>query len=240
MELHAVSAIKREFAELSSGRHGREVFTLLVRLEPDLLAIGASDLFELYQSLNYRSANASDEPWKITTALLRQRAVDPLVTLGLVAALAPGLQAIARRLSWGADGPWSDSEEFGADVVTEAWAVLNEVDEQTIVFPERTILRYVRRRMEALIDRQRRRCRLETAISEVDDPIDPSPIADLDLLALALSGIAGRVIPIESARLVFAHRVLGYSIPEIAAVSGSPRETVRRRSVHAEALLCAI
>jgi DNA-directed RNA polymerase specialized sigma24 family protein len=240
MDLHAVSAIKREFAQLSSGRHGSAVFAHLIQLEPDLWATGASDLFELYQTLNCRSMNASAEPWKITTALLRQRAVDALVTLGLVAALAPGLQAIARRLSWGADGPWSDAEEFGSDLVAEAWAVLGEVDAQIIVFPERTILRSVRRRMEALIDRERRRGRVETAISELDDPIDPTPVADLDLLALALTGIAGKVIPIESARLVFAHRVLGYSIPEIAAVAGSPRETVRRRSVHAEALLCAI
>ncbi len=214
----------------------------LLSREPDLAATGATSLPELLTHVTGPPPGAMVPHWRVTAALVRSLEVDELVALGILVALQPGLRAVARQLDWGRGGPWPGRESFGGDLVSTAWDVLASVGGTTLAFPERTVLRRVRQRLAWQRRTVRRRTERERPVPDVElagssDPDVPrrpgwrpsvpgDAAVDVRLATLsvldALSGALREARAVELSRsdvaIVYAHRVLGYSLRDIADV----------------------
>lgn len=197
------------------------------------------------------------EHWDLTSALIRQFHTSELVGLGLLNALLPGLVHVAHTLSWGRDGPWQDPEAFAADLLTTAWTVLETMGGSSVAYPERRVLDRVRRQLGHQREAAHRHAQRAWPISsqpsvrlarpglarypirdQVLDCEEVHPISVLESLAIALERVGGVEIPREDAKLLFAHRVLGYSLAELAAQSGEKIAALKYRRRRAEAILC--
>lgn len=235
MDLSAITNLKNEWKRRSRSKHADAVFSRLVVNEPVLNGAGLRSLADLARS----QQGLFEEPWEVTAALVRQFALDELVGLALLVRLSPGLLATAREFDWGRTPPWSSAEALAADVVSTGWEVLAQYGGTTLAYPERTILRTIRRRLGSQRSAARRRSlREQLAGGGADDFSDPAPIPVLDELALALR-LHKSQVPRRDLQLIFDHRVLGLTFREIAAASGVSVSAIEQRSYRAESALCA-
>jgi DNA-directed RNA polymerase specialized sigma24 family protein len=240
------------------------VLAALLEREPDLVATGARSIPEVLEHVTDPPPGAPVPHWRVTAALLRCLDVDELVALALLVALRPGLIAVARQLEWGRGGPWPGREAFTSDLVSTAWDVIASVAGTTVPFPERTLLRRVRQRLArqrravqrraererpmadveiaeaADREAERRPGRRPNARAEASCDVRVATLPVLDALSAALRDARDVDLPGADADLVYAHRVLGYSLREIAARSRMATTTVRLRCRRAEELLCAL
>jgi DNA-directed RNA polymerase specialized sigma24 family protein len=260
MSAAAISTIGHDWSVRARRPHALEVLQALQREEPDLAATGAVTLIELFDQVSRPSTNATVPHWQVTAALLRRLDLDELIGVGLLVALRPGLIGVARQLDWGRGGPWPDAEAFASDLVSTAWDVLASVAGTTVAFPERTLLRRICQRLAWQRRVGRRRLERERLVADVelagdDDARRPGrrraaprePTCDLrlvtlpvlDALGVALSSVPAEELSAADVAIVYAHRVLGYSLREIAARSRLGTTTVRLRSRRAEEVLCA-
>ena len=260
MDIAAISSLRRDWALRSRRPRADKVFEALVAAEPDLAAVGARDLASLVRALSEPPLCCAVSHWQIASALLRQFELDRLVGLGLLSSLVPGLVRIGRSLDWGRGGPWDDVEAFACELLATAWSVLARMAGETVDYPERCALDRVR---AALCD-QRRTARRQQArlrcVSLSSPPPgrpkarpgrgeegadweleDPQPLSVLESLAMALGSIGPTALSPGDVRLIFAHRVLGYSLREIADHIGEDKpDRLQHRSQIAERLLCTM
>ena len=236
MDLPAISNMHGEWKRRSRSKAADALFARLVSLEPDLARVGARSLADL---IDGQQRLFDTEPWKVTSALIRQFPLDELVGLALLVRLSPGLLGVARALDWGRCPPWYDAEALSADVVSTAWEVLHHHGGTSLDYPERTILRAIRRRLESERAKSRQRSNCEQPAGDrTNDLCDPAPIPVLDELAMALR-LHEPQLPLRDLELIFRHRVLGLTFREIAAVSDMSVSAIEQRSYRAEAALCA-
>ena len=248
MHANAIAAIRAEWARRSRSPHAAAVLDQLVAAEPELAAVAATSLEGLFAALEQPGASTTQH-WRVVAALIRRFETDELVGLGLVAALSPALLRVARRLDWGHGGPWTDAQSFAADLISETWFVLSDMAGQSFDYPERAIVDRLRRRLAHHRSRfqagQQREApteasTLEGSANRRDRFLgEPRRATTLDALAVALTDFAAHPVGRDDLRLVFATRVLGYSIAELAARGEGCRRTLEYRRVRAEAALCA-
>ncbi len=260
MRADALERIERDWRARCRHASAAAVLEALREREPDVARLGASSWCELIDQLGRAAPDAAVPHWRVTAALLRCQDLGELVSLGLLVALRPGLLAVGRRLDWGRGGPWPGREDFIGDLVSTAWDVLVSVSGTTLEFPERTVLRRVRQRLawqrlalRRRVERERPVPDVETADAECEPSRRPgrrpglgSGERDVRLATLpVLDALGGALEDVRDARLdradvaiVYAHRVLGYSLREIAARTALATTTVRLRCRRAEALLC--
>ncbi len=235
MDIAAITSLRRDWAVRSRRPRADKVFEALVAAEPDLAAVGARDLAGLVRALSEPPLCCTVSHWQIANALLRQFELDRLVGLGLLNSLVPGLLRIGRSMDWGRGGPWDDVEAFACELLATAWSVLSRMGGETFDYPERCALDRVR---AALCDQRRTaRCRERklrcTSLSspppgrprgrsgrgeeEADWELeDRQPLSVLESLAMALRSLGPTTLAPSDVRLIFARRVLGYSLREIA------------------------
>lgn len=255
MELFAITAVRHEWAARSRGPGAVALFEHLARSEPDLALVGATSLAELFGALAGPAKGCPVARWDITNALIRQFHTDELVGLGLLSALVPGLIHVAATMQWGRGGPWGDTESFAGDLVATAWTVLAGLGGSTVTYPERRVLDRVRSQLghqRAMARQREQRCSSLSASYSPErpshewaggpnrdlEPEDPQPLSVLETLTLALRRFECSQVPREDLRLLFAHRVLGYSLSELAEHGGEKLAALRYRSRQVEALLC--
>jgi hypothetical protein len=237
MNLTAITNIRRDWERSSRLPRAQTLLLELASREPDIAALSASTLQEAMVSSGFTPLPGV-ETWRITAALLRQFQLDQLVGLGLIVRLSPGLIAMAGSFGWGRDAPWGDVDAFSCDLVRSAWEVLHHLGGRTIAYPERTILR----RTYDQLHRQRRSAQYRASYEELAgertiEYADPHPISVLDELAFALS--KKHEVRKQDLQLIYRHRVLGLTFPELAAASGTSVRALEQRSHRAEAALCA-
>lgn len=261
MAVGAFVGVTHEWAARARGGHAAVVLETLLAREVDLAATGVRSVPELLAHITDPPLGATVPHWRVTASLVRCFALDDLVGLTLLVALQPGLVAIGRQLDWGRGGPWTDSATFTADLVSTTWDVLASVAGSTVDYPERTVLRRVRQRLAWQRRAVRRRVERERPVADVelaggDDPHTPrrpgwrpsvagetagdvrlTTLPVLDALGAALREVRGAELAAGDVAIVYAHRVLGYSLREIAARSSMPTTTVRLRCQRAEELL---
>jgi len=259
MELHAINALRPEWERRSRGPQAEALLRDLQAAEPDLRATGARTLRELF---SYASGDLSSEAvarWDVTTALIRQFGASELVAVGLLAFFVRGLLTIATAFEWGR-GLWADRETFAVDLVSTTWTVLAEVGGTTLEYPENSVLDRVRCRLRHQRDGFRREeGRLTHAARPgsgpyssgggdafgewdalvVDSVPDEHPISVLEELGRALGSLGQETVSRDDARLLFANRVMGYELSEIAAATGVKVEALKYRRRSAEAALLA-
>lgn len=245
MQARAISSLRREWRTRSTSAAATALLERLTTAEPDLAALGASSLGELFEAL--RSPGCRVPRWQIVSALTRQLDQDDLVALGLLSTFVPGLIRVATRLRWGEGGAWESAEAFGHDLVTEAWSSLVQAAAGAQPFPERYVYDRVRWRLRDQIraaKRHRRREQLAAgygggSTAAWPDWEDERSLSVLGMLAIALCRIDASSLPRDDVQLLFAHRVLGYSFAELAEQSGAKAAALKYRSHRAETLLCA-
>jgi DNA-directed RNA polymerase specialized sigma24 family protein len=238
MNLTAITKLRHDWEDASRSTRAQTLLVELAAREPDVAAFGAATLPELVVTAELPAGQSAIESWRITAALLRQFHLDQLVGLGLLVRLSPGLIAMAGSFGWGRDAPWADIDAFACDLVRSAWEVLHSLGGSTIAYPERTVLRKIYHQLHAQRRAAHRRASYEELAGErTVEFADPYPISVLEELAFALS--TRREVRPQDLQLIYRHRVLGLTFPELAAASGVSVRALEQRSSRAEAALCA-
>lgn len=246
--LRPIDQLARHWAADCRSAASAAALELLAAAEPAVAALGGHDLGDVVAYLRdpgARPAPASPpggsvQAARVIQAMLRSQRVHPLVPRAILQAVLPGLVGVARRLGWGAGGEWSDGGAFFVDVLTTAWETIVEWEGDDRPYALLDLLSAVRCRMRRQLLRHR-------AVVEHHAPAtDPVTVAgtcgagssDLDELARAIDDAVGSGMDATDASVLYAHRVLGYTLTELSQLTGRSRRTLgERRDRAAQALL---
>ena len=227
----------------------RDALSALVRAEPDVGLVGARDLGDVVDALvgsarptpaRERGPDERAHAAALFRTMLRSGRVHPMVQRALVQALTPGLVGVGRRLGWGQGGEWDSRGAFTLDAIATAWEVVEEWSGQDRPYAVLDVLSAVRCRLRRRIIRHRALQRSER-IASFEDHLSERAAADgsdVEELARAIERERGNLEDAD-ALVLYAHRVLGYSLSELAAWSGHSRRLLATRRDRATAALIA-
>jgi hypothetical protein len=176
----------------------------------------------------------------LVRVLLREAPVDPLISRILVQALLPGLVSVAGKLRWGQGGDWEDGSEFFGELLSTTWLVLTDWSGQDRPYAVLDLLSAIRCRMRRQLFRAKERRQLATPLtSDVLATQVVRPETDLEELSRILIELCRQGMRVEEVQVLYAHHVLGFSIAELAAVTGRDRRALYARRDRGQRRLCA-
>jgi hypothetical protein len=231
-----------DWKAISRGSESKHALALLAAKEPEVAATHALDLEQLVALLRGAIGDPSGS-WapRVLQAMLRAQSVHPLISRAILQALVPGLVTVARRLSWGSGGDWTDGGTFFSDLITTAWEVITEWRGEDRPYALLDLLSAVRCRMRRQI--LSRRSAREIAVGpELDRRLGARAsggISDLEVLALTIDDLAGSQLDPTDAAVLYGNRVLGLSMTELARMTGRSRRFLADRRRRAEEQFCA-
>ena len=242
--LRPIDQLAADWHARSHSPESREALARLARAERVVASLGACDLGDVVASLAHsREADSRYGAAKVLQAMIRSQAVHPMIPRAILQAMMPGLVVAAKRLAWGAGGDWQGPGPFLSDVVTTAWEVIVEWAGQDRDYAVLDLLSAVRCRLRRQLLRQR------TARERLAFGVDPdhlrqpqwaSGTTDLDELARAVNRAVQHDLDTFDAAILYANRVLGLTIAELARITGrSPRHVVGRRDEAVRKLVAA-
>ncbi len=181
-----------------------------------------------------------EEAAHIVRVLLRESGAAPFVSRMLVQALVPGLVTVAGKLRWGQGGEWQDASEFFAELLSTTWLVIEEWSGQDRPFAVLDLLSAVRCRQRRQLFRAKDASERSTPLGSGDGDGDGNePAADggpaavgetgLEQLTKTLIGLHLEGMRLDEVQVLYAHHVLGYSIAELALVTGRDRRALYTR-----------
>lgn len=181
-----------------------------------------------------------EEAARLIRVLLREAGADPFIPRLLVQALLPGLINVAGKLRWGQGGDWQDGEEFFCELLATTWCVIGEWAGQDRPYAVRDLLSAIRCRVRRQLFRSKELASRVQAIG-AEEVMDRGTTAEtvLDELARAVIDERGQGMPLDEAQVLYGHNVLGYSIAELAALTGRDRRALYTRRNRARRRLCA-
>ncbi len=181
-----------------------------------------------------------DEAARLVRILLREAGADPFVTRMLVQALVPGLISVAGKLRWGQGGDWQDGEEFFGELLSTTWCVIAEWAGQDRRYAVLDLLSAIRCRLRRQLFRAKDRAARTIAMG-ADDAADRGASTEtlLDELARTLVDHHRAGMPADEVEVLYTHSVLGYSIAELAVVTGRDRRGLYARRDRARRRLLA-
>jgi hypothetical protein len=181
-----------------------------------------------------------EEAARLVRVLLREAGSDPFIPRLLVQALVPGLISVAGKLRWGQGGDWQDGEEFFCELLATSWCVIGEWAGQDRPYAVRDLLSAIRCRARRQLFRAKELRSRVIAMGE-EDVMDRGTTAQtmLDELARAVIDERGQGMPLDEAQVLYGHNVLGYSIAELAALTGRDRRSLYTWRNRARRRLCA-
>ncbi|HWD55259.1 MAG TPA: hypothetical protein VG346_09050 [Acidimicrobiales bacterium] len=180
---------------------------------------------------------ARDEAARLVRVLLREAGTDPFVLRLLVQVLVPGLVAVAGKLRWGQGGDWQDGEEFFGELLSTAWCVVTEWAGQDRRYAVLDLLSAIRCRLRRQLFRSKD---LAARIVASGSPERSAPSETLlDELARAVIDQHRDGAPAEELQVLYGHSVLGYSMAELADLTGRDRRGLYTRRDRARRRLCA-
>jgi hypothetical protein len=171
-----------------------------------------------------------EEAAHIVRILLREAAAEPFVTRMLVQALVPGLVTVAGKLRWGQGGGWQDASEFFAELLSTTWLVVQEWSGQDRPFAVLDLLSAVRCRQRRQLFRDKDASMRVTPLgpSDLDEP-GTAGETGLEQLTKTLIDLHLDGMRLDEVQVLYAHHVLGYSIAELASVTGRDRRALYAR-----------
>jgi DNA-directed RNA polymerase specialized sigma24 family protein len=181
-----------------------------------------------------------EEAAALIRVMLREAPVDPLVVRCLIQALLPGLLTIAARLRWGQGGDWDDGSEFFSETLSTTWMVVTDWAGQDRPYAVLDLLSAIRCRMRRQLFRARdlRQSQVHMT-SGVTEPRVSHTETDLEVLARTLIDLRREGMRTEDVEVLYAHHVLGFSIAELALVTGRDRRSLYARRDRGRRRLCA-
>jgi hypothetical protein len=152
----------------------------------------------------------------------------------------PGLVSVAGKLRWGHGGDWRDGEEFFGELLTTAWCVVAEWAGQDRRYAVLDLLSAIRCRLRRQLFRSKDQSKRVISMGEEAVDLRSSTETLLDELARALVDLGAREdMPLEELQVLYSHSVLGYSIAELAALTGRDRRGLYTRRDRARRRICA-
>jgi DNA-directed RNA polymerase specialized sigma24 family protein len=187
-----------------------------------------------------RGRAAREEAARLVRVLLREAGTDPFVARMLVQALVPGLVSVAGKLRWGEGGDWQDGEEFFGELLATTWCVIAEWAGQDRPYAVLDLLSAIRCRLRRQLFRSKDLSEKAYRHGSRDFP-DRFTESEtlLDELARVLVDQHPRGMPREELEVLYSHCVLGYSISELATLSGRDRRALYSQRDRGRRRLCA-
>jgi hypothetical protein len=181
-----------------------------------------------------------EEAAALIRIMLREAAHDELLVRFLIQAVLPGLLTVARRLRWGQGGDWEDGSEFFSEMLSTTWMVLFEWSGQDRTYAVLDLLSAIRCRMRRQLFRAKDHQHLQVQMTPgLVEPRATNSETDLEVLARTLIELRHEGMPAEDVEVLYAHHVLGYSIAELAVVTGRDRRSLYARRDRGHRRLCA-
>jgi hypothetical protein len=181
-----------------------------------------------------------EEAARLISVLLRESADDPFLSRVLVQALLPGLIGVAGKLRWGKGGEWQDTDEFFGELLETAWLVLQEWAGQDRPYAVLDLLSAIRCRMRRQLFRAKDRGgRTFPLGAESEEGGWGRAETDLEELTRILIERHRGGMSLEQVQVLYANSVLGYSITELATMTGRDRRVLYARRHRGRHNLCA-
>ena len=191
-----------------------------------------------------RGARQREEAARLVRVMLREADGDPFVSRMLVQALVPGLVAVAGKLQWGRGGDWQDGEEFFGELLSTTWLVLQEWAGQDRPYAVLDLLSAIRCRLRRQLFRAKDADGRSTSLTPELMEMGLAGLAttrhetDLEELARLLIELHGEGMRPDEVEVLYAHHVLGYSIAELASLTGRDRRALYARRDRGQRRLC--
>jgi hypothetical protein len=230
MDSPTIKRLRSEWQAIGTTPQSSTACHRLAECESVVADLEVGNLAELVAALSLPSGRLSrNEAAEVIAAMLRSADVDALVPRAIIEALIPGILALPRSLDL-ADGPWCDFDAFYGDAVSALWELTTTWSGTNRPYAAGDLLSGVRTRLRTLQATERRhRCRQ----TSTPDPLDTLPASigrtGEELLAAALVDATGHGLTIADAAVLYATRVLGMSLAEVADIAGVPAGHLRRR-----------
>jgi hypothetical protein len=129
-----------------------------------------------------------------------------------------------------AEGPWCDLDAFHADAVSALWELTTRWSGTNRPYAAGDLLSGVRTRLRTLQSSERRhRSRQSDTPGELDTLPASIGRTGEELLAAALAEAPGHGLKVADAAVLYATRVLGMSLAEVADIAGVPAGKLRYR-----------
>src|SRR5450759_3167236 len=165
----------------------------------------------------------------VIAAMLRGADADVLIPRAIIQALIPGVLALAQRVDT-AGGPWCDLDAFYADAISALWELTTSWYGTHRPYAAGDLLSGVRTRLRTLQSSERRhRSRQSGTPGELDTVSASIGRTGEELLAAVLAEATGHGLKVADAAVLYATRVLGMSLAEVADIAGVPAGHLRRR-----------
>ncbi|HXN60136.1 MAG TPA: hypothetical protein VN886_06745 [Acidimicrobiales bacterium] len=188
------------------------------------------DLAQLITALPLSSHRLSrHQAAAVIAAMLRSADVDALIPRAIIQALIPGVLALSRRIDVAA-GPWCDLDAFYADAVSALWELTMSWSGAYRPYAAGDLLSAVRTRMRTLQASEHRHRSRQTGTPDALDSLSAwSGRTGEELLAAALADAIEHGLNLADAAVLYATRVLGMSLGEVADLAGIPAHHLRRQ-----------
>jgi hypothetical protein len=183
-----------------------------------------------------------EEAARLVRIMLREADADPFVSRMLVQVLIPGLVTVAGKLQWGRGGEWRDGEEFFGELLSTTWLVLQEWAGQDRPYAVLDLLSAIRCRLRRQLLRSKDvGGRSDPLGSDSDETATCTARAETDLeeLTRMLIDLHHEGMRPDEVQVLYAHHVLGYSVAELAALTGRDRRALYARRDRGQRRLCA-
>jgi hypothetical protein len=183
-----------------------------------------------------------EEAARLVRVMLREAEADPFVSRMLVQVLVPGLVTVAGKLQWGRGGEWRDGEEFFGELLSTTWLVLQEWGGQDRPYAVLDLLSAIRCRLRRQLLRSKDVGGRSTPLGpDAGETALPAARAETDLeeLTRLLIELHGEGMRTDEVQVLYAHHVLGYSMAELAALTGRDRRALYARRDRGQRRLCA-
>lgn len=235
--MNAIEGLTNEWPIVGRGPGPADALEAL-RLNGVAVPAGCDDLYDLVEAMRRDSGRTTTlESAALVAGMLRE-SNSPLVARALVQALIPGMLGVAGKLRWGQSGEWSTRDDFVVDLVSTTWEVITEWAGDDRPYAVRDLLSAVRcrlrRRMVGAWEDGRR---LTDRAHELDQVGTLCSEPDIDHLARVM--VRPSRLDTVDLEVVYAVRVLGYSIKDVAHMMGMDRRGLTRRLDRASERLAA-
>lgn len=238
MAYMALDSILTQWAPLAHSGPSRAALVALAEREPSIAALALDDLGDLLEAVAGRHRRldrvAAD---RMLGLLVTHQDVDPLVGVGVVVALVPGLVHVGERMSWGATGPWGDPECYVGELVTTTWEVVSDWAGRRREFMALALLSSVRKRLVRRAECWQRELAGRTDVADLDG-VEGQGLSVAEHLARVLED-AVKTVGRRDMAIVYARRVLGMTASDLAVLTGESRHALNRRLALTEQRLCA-
>ncbi len=172
-------------------------------------------------------SRAREEAAALIRTMLREAPGDALIVRFLIQALLPGLLTVAKRLRWGQGGDWDDGSEFFSEALSMTWMVLFDWSGQDRPYAVLDLLSAIRCRMRRQLFQAKDQKQLQVHMTPgVSEPRATNSETDLEFLARTLIDLRKEGMRADDVEVLYAHHVLGFSIAELAKVTGRDRRSL--------------